>query len=93
MDINEIIKNLNNPEFNIDLTMLLLEIHSQNNINNFHLKEILKLQLELKELQIGNTGQEAESNVEKKIDTLNKKFSEWAKEDLIHFLNSFPNND
>jgi hypothetical protein len=52
-------------------------------MNNYHLKEILKRQIEILELQKGKTGQELESAVEYEIETLNNKFSEQLKDDLI----------
>ena len=86
MDIKDL---MNNPKFNIDLGTLLMSIHSSNLMNSYHLKAILKRQIKILELQKGKTGQELEDSVESEIESLNEKFSEWLKEDLINDVNNF----
>ena len=83
MNDNEIFDQLNNPEFNIDTSKLFLEMLTTIRMNSYHLKSILKTQLEIKELLQGKTGQEAESNVEAKLNELASKFSDYLKEDMI----------
>ena len=86
MDIENL---LNNPKFNIDLRTLLMSIHSTNLINSYHLKAILKRQIEILELQKGKTEQELEDTVQSEIESLNEKFSEWLKEDFINDIDNF----
>ena len=83
MNDNEIFDQLNNPEFNIDTSKLFLEMLTTIRMNSYHLKSILKTQLEIKELLQGKTKQEAESNVEAKLNELNSKFSAYLKDDMI----------
>ncbi|WP_033962400.1 hypothetical protein [Psychroserpens jangbogonensis] len=87
MNFDEIKDELNNPSFNIDLAKLLMKIHSENLINGYHLKAILKRQIQILELQKGKTGQELDVTVQKEIENLNAKFSEWLKEDFIKDIN------
>ena len=84
MDIEDL---LNNPEYNIDNGKLLLLIHQTNLTNNYHLKAILKRQIQILELQKGKTGQELETEVESQIESLNQQFSDWLKEDIIDDVN------
>ncbi len=86
MDIEDL---MNNPKFNIDLGTLLMSIHSTNLMNSYHLKAILKRQIEILELQKGKTGQELEDKVQSEIESLNEKFSEWLKEDFINDVDNF----
>jgi hypothetical protein len=87
MNFDEIKNELNNPTFKIDLMTFLFSIQSTNLMNSYHLKAILKRQVEILELQKGKTGQELESSVEYELENLNKKFSDWLKEDLIDVVN------
>ena len=87
MNFDDIKNELNNPTFKIDIGTLLVNIHSTNLMNSYHLKSILKRQVEILELQKGKTGQELESAVEIEIEGLNNQFSEWLKEDLINVVN------
>ncbi|TDP02461.1 hypothetical protein [Flavobacterium sp. 245] len=87
MNFDDIKNELNNPTFKIDIGTLLVNIHSTNLMNSYHLKSILKRQVEILELQKGKTGQELESAVEIEIEELNNQFSEWLKEDLINVVN------
>ena len=89
MTDNEIFDQLNNPEFKINLTSLLLSIRANTLMNKYHLQEVLKLQLEIKELLQGNTGQEAENNVESKLSELDSNFQEYLKDDLTDDLTDF----
>lgn len=89
MDFNDIKNELNNPNFKIDLVALLMRIHSENLMNGYHLKAILKGQIEIIEMQKGKTGQELDDSVSSKIENLNEQFSEWLKEDLIQDVNDF----
>lgn len=86
MDIDDL---MNNPKFNIDLGALLMSIHSTNLMNSYHLKAILKRQVQIVELQKGKTGQELDEAVQTEIDILNEKFSEWLKEDIITDVDNF----
>lgn len=86
MDIEDLMKN---PKFNIDLGALLMSIHSTNLMNSYHLKAILKRQVQILELQKGKTGQELDESVQTEIDILNEKFSEWIKEDIISDVDNF----
>ncbi|AUC76876.1 MULTISPECIES: hypothetical protein [Flavobacteriaceae] len=86
MDIEDL---MNNPKFNIDLGTLLMSIHSTNLMNSYHLKAILKRQIQILELQKGKTGQELEESVQIEIDSLNEKFTEWLKEDIINDVDNF----
>ena len=86
MDIEDLMKN---PKFNIDLGTLLMRMHSANLMNGYHLKAILKRQIEILELQKGKTGQELNDVVESEIDSLNEKFNNWLKEDMIQDVNDF----
>ena len=83
MTDNEMFDQLNNPEFKIDTSKLFLEMLTTIRMNSYHLKSILKTQLEIKELLQGKTGQEAENNVEEKLNELASKFSDYLKEDMI----------
>ncbi|MNG36439.1 hypothetical protein D3C84_1234660 [compost metagenome] len=69
----------------------MFRTHQLNRLNNEYLKEILQQQLELKELLKGNTGQEAESNVELKFEKLNYEIHENVNkllaEDVTYFQN------
>lgn len=80
---------MNNPKINIDLGALLMSIHSTNLMNSYYLKAILKIQVQIVELQKGKAGQELDDSVQKEIDILNEKFSEWFKEDIISDVDSF----
>ena len=91
MNFDDIKKELNNPEFKIDLSSLIFSIRSVTLLNNYHLQEILKKQIELIELQKGKTGQELDSAVESELESLDDKFSERLKEDLIDDINDFSN--
>jgi hypothetical protein len=93
MTDNEIFDQLNDPEFKINIGLLLWEVHKTNLNNSYHLSQILKTQLEIKELLKGNTGQEAESNVESKFVELNSKFDDFLKEDLTDDLNALSSDD
>ncbi|WP_298529433.1 hypothetical protein [uncultured Christiangramia sp.] len=86
MNIEEL---MNNPEFRIDIGSLLMRIHSENLMNSYHLKAILKRQIKILEIQKGKTGQELDDAIESEIESLNDKFSEWLKEDLINDVNDF----
>lgn len=87
MKINDIENELNNPTFKIDFSKFLLSIQTTNLMNSYHLKEILKRQIEILELQKGKTGQELESSVESELENLNKTFTVWLNEDLIDVVN------
>ena len=89
MDFDDIKNELNNPNFNIDIGALLIRIHTGNLMNGYHLKAILKRQIEILELQKGKTGQELDDAVLSEIENLNDKFSQWLKEDLIQDVNDF----
>jgi len=89
MTADEIFNELNNPNFKIDLTKLRFEIHKNNLYNSHYLNQILKEQLEIKELLNGNTGQESESNVEAKLSELEKRFKQYLREDLTGDINFF----
>ncbi|PKQ46658.1 hypothetical protein [Confluentibacter flavum] len=93
MNDNEIFDQLNNPEFKINIGRLLWEVHKTNLNNGYHLAQILKTQLEIKESLKGNTGQEAESNVEAKFSELNLKFDDYLREDLTDDLNLLSSDD
>lgn len=93
MTDNEIFDQLNNPEFRLNTSKLLWELHKTNIHNNYYLSQILKEQLEIKELLKGNTGQETESNVESKFAELNSKFEDFLKEDLTDDLNFLSSDD
>jgi hypothetical protein len=87
MNFDDIKNELDNPNFKIDIGALLMNIHTTNLMNSYHLKSILKQQVEILELQKGKTGQELENSVELAIESLNDKYSEWLKEDLINVVN------
>lgn len=87
MNFDDIKNGLNNPNFKIDIASLLIRIHSDNLMNGYHLKAILKRQVEILELQKGKTGQDLDDAVENEIESLNEKFSDWLKEDLINDVN------
>ena len=89
---DEIFNELNNPNFKIDLTKLRFEIHKNNLYNSYYLNQILKEQLEIKELLNGNTGQESESNVEAKLSELEKRFKQYLREDLTGDIASAMDN-
>jgi hypothetical protein len=93
MKEDDIFKQLNNPEFRIDTSKLFLEILTTIRMNSYHLKSILKTQLEIKELLQGRTGQEGESNVESKLAELNSKFHEFLKEDMIDDVDFLSSDD
>ena len=93
MTDKEIFDQLNNPEFKIDTSKLFLEMLTTIRMNSYHLKSILKTQLEIKELLQGKTGQEAESNVESRFAELNSKFQDFLKEDLTDDLNFLSSDD
>lgn len=87
MDFDDIKNELNNPSFKIDIGTFLMRMRTTNLMNSYHLKSILKRQVEILELQKGKTGQELESSVELEIERLNDMFSEWLKEDIINVVN------
>jgi len=87
MDFDDIKNELNNPSFKIDIGTFLMRMHTTNLMNSYHLKSILKRQVEILELQKGKTGQELESSVKLEIERLNDMFSEWLKEDIINVVN------
>ncbi|TXD80718.1 hypothetical protein ESY86_20200 [Subsaximicrobium wynnwilliamsii] len=58
-------------------------------MNSYHLKAILKRQVQIVELQKGKTGQELDESVQIEIDILNEKFSGWLKEDIISNVDNF----
>jgi len=88
MNFDDIKNELNNPNFKIDITALLITIHSDNLMNGYHLKAILKRQVEILELQKGKTGQDLDDAVGNEIESLNEEFSDWLKEDLINDVNN-----
>lgn len=92
MTDKEIFDQLNNPEFSINISKLLYRTHQLNRLNNEYLKEILLQQLELKELLKGNTGQEAESNVESKFEKLNNEIYNHVNKLLMEDVN-YSQND
>lgn len=87
MNFDEIKNELNNPKFKVEIGTFLIKMHSTNLMNNYHLKSILKRQVEILELQKGKTGQGLETSVELEIERLNEVFSNWLKEDLINLVN------
>lgn len=87
MNFDDINDELNNPSFKIDMGVLLMKMHTTNLINSYHLKSILKRQVEILELQRGKTGQELDNAVELEIERLNEEYSKWLKEDLIDAVN------
>lgn len=87
MNFDEIQNELNNPNFKINIGTFLMHMHSTNLMNSYHLKSILKQQVEILELQKGKTGQELESAVELKIEKLNEMYSSWLAEDLGNIIN------
>lgn len=89
MNFDDIKDELNDPSFNIDLASLLMRIHTGNLMNGYHLKAILKRQVEILESHKGKTGQELETAVESELGSLNNKFSEWLKDDLMNDVNDF----
>lgn len=93
MNTDDILNQLNNPKYKLNIALLLWEMHKTNINNSYYLIQILKAQLEIKELLQGKTGQEAESNVESKLNELEKKFSDYLKEDLTDDLHFFSSDD
>ena len=87
MNFNDIKDELNNPNFKIDMGLLLVNIQSTNLMNSYYLSSILNKQIEILELQKGKTGQELESSVQAEISNLQKLFSDFLKEDLINVVN------
>jgi len=79
----------NNPELNINVIELLMNVHSTNLMNSYYLKAILEKQIQIIKLQKGETGQELNSSVQAEIDLLDKKFSKWLKEDFISDVSKF----
>ena len=88
MNFDEIKNILNDPEYKIDIASFLIGLKSDSLMNGYKLDSILKRQIEILELQKGKTGQELDSAVESEIETLNKDYSEWLKDDLIDVLNA-----
>ena len=87
MNFNDIKDELNNPNFKIDMGLLLVNIQSTNLMNSYYLSSILNKQIEILELQNGKTGQELESSVQAEISNLQNLFSDFLKEDLINVVN------
>ena len=87
MNFNDIKDELNNPNFKIDMGLLLVNIQSTNIMNIYYLSSILNKQIEILELQKGKTGQELESSVQAEISNLQNLFSDFLKEDLINVVN------
>ena len=87
MNFNDIKDELNNPNFKIDMGLLLVNIQSTNLMNSYYLSSILNKQIEILELQKGKTGQELESSVQAEISNLQNLFSDFLKEDLINVVN------
>ena len=87
MNFNDIKDELNNPNFKIDMGLLLVNIQSTNLMNSYYLSSILNKQIEILELQKGKTGQELESSVQAEISNLQNLFSDFLKEDLINVMN------
>ena len=74
MNFNDIKDELNNPNFKIDMGLLLVNIQSTNLMNSYYLSSILNKQIEILELQKGKTGQELESSVQAEISNLQNLF-------------------
>ncbi len=93
MNFDDILKNLNDPEFNINTNLLIIEVFAKTSFINYNLAQVLKQQIELKELIKGNSGQEAESNVASEFDKINQKVYSLVKQDLIDFLDTSSKSD
>ena len=87
MNFDDIKNELNNPNFKIDIGAFLVNIQSTNLMNSYYLSFILRKQIEILELQKGNTGQELESSVQAELSNLHNLFDGFLKEDLIEVLN------
>jgi hypothetical protein len=87
MNFDDMKKELNNPNFKIDIGTFLLSIHSTNLMNSYYLESILKKQVEIIEIQKGKTGQELEKSVRAELLDLENLFSGFLKEDLIDVVN------
>lgn len=87
MNFDDIKNELNNPNFNINIGTLLVNIQSTNLMNSYYLASILRKQIEILELQKGKTGQELESSVQAEFSDLQNLFSGFLKEDLIDIVN------
>ncbi|MDH7911137.1 hypothetical protein [Winogradskyella sp. SYSU M77433] len=87
MTDNEILNELNNPEFRINITRLIWRSHQFNRLNSEYLKEILKQQLELKELLKGNKEHKIENNLESKFSEIDSKIRAYVNKDLIDDMN------
>jgi len=87
MNFDDIKSELNNPNFNINIGTLLVNIQSTNLMNGYYLSSILRKQIEILELQKGKTGQELDNSVQVEFSNLQNLFSGFLKEDLIDIVN------
>ncbi len=84
MDIENL---MNNPNFKLDLGQLLVKIRVSQLNQGYHLKSILRRQIQILELHKGKTGQELDDAVQSEIERLNSQYSDWLKEDWINDVN------
>ena len=86
MNFEDIKNELNDPKFNLNIGVVLLNIHTTNLMNSYRLKAILEKQIEILELQKGKTGQELENSLNLEIEKINEEHSNWLKNDLTKFV-------
>lgn len=93
MTNDEILEKFKERDFTINQGLLLWNLLVSNRNNSYYLEEILKQQIEIKELLKGNTEEVAQTNINEKLDELILKFNEYLKEDMIDDLNNLSTNE
>lgn len=82
MDFDDLKNDLNNPKINLDNGMIAMQNISDSLHIRYHLKIILRTQLELLELHKGKTASALEDAVDEKMNYWAKEFDKWHEVDF-----------
>ena len=93
MDSKEILDQLNNPSFKVDLTKMLYKTYQLSSLNNEYLRTLLEMQIECRELLKGKTESEINDFILDSMEKLEKKIYERSNNKLPEDLDFFSSDE
>ena len=93
MKSNEILDQLNNPSFKVDLTKMLYKTYQLSSLNNEYLKTLLEIQVECRELLKGKTESEIDDLILDKMEEIEKKIYERTNDKIPEDLDFFSSDE
>lgn len=90
MSTNQLLEEIKNKNFKMDIPLFLLQMHKKNLVNNYYLDTILRKQIEIIALHKGKSGTELDECVNKEMEHYNNLFNDFVIEDMINLLEESP---